>query len=82
MSVFFNSPRNIGLNREIPYRRDALKTYYEKGSVLWKNCAWGRDNSFRCISVSHPEDPWDVAGARVSSDGAVRYIASSLSTEP
>ena len=43
---FFLFTRNIGLNREIPGHRDTLKTYYEKGSVLWKNCAWGRENFF------------------------------------
>ena len=45
MTYFFYSPLNIDQNRENPAHRDTLKTYYEKGSVLWKNCAQGRDNA-------------------------------------
>ena len=46
MSIFLNPPLNIDQNRENPAHRDTLKTYYEKGSVLWESCALGRDNDF------------------------------------
>ena len=45
MGVFFNSPENMSIFHEISGHRDVLKIYYEKGSVLWKNCAQGREKT-------------------------------------
>ena len=53
MASFFHSPENMSKIHVNPSHRDVLKIYYEKGSVLWKNCAWGRDKSLHIALYNH-----------------------------